>query len=78
VKVFSKPVWVDYREKSVLISWLFLCGLALIYFSAFASMAVQIEGLIGENGILPIVSKLALIESLYQQQKFWQMPIFSG
>jgi len=74
MKVFSKPVWDGYKEESVLISWLFLRGLALIYFSAFASMSVQIEGLIGENGILPIASKLVLIEQFYQQQKFWQMP----
>lgn len=37
-------------------------------------MSLQIEGLVGENGILPLVSKLALIEQFYQQQKFWQLP----
>ena len=74
MKAFSKPIWDVYREESVLISWLFLRGLALIYFSAFASMSGQIEGLVGENGILPVASKLELIEQFYQQQKFWQMP----
>ena len=33
--------------------WLFLRGLGLIYLIAFASMAVQVSGLIGEQGILP-------------------------
>lgn len=74
MKFFSKPTWEAFSEESILICWLFLRGLALIYFSAFASMSVQIEGLVGENGILPLVSKLALIEQFYQQQKFWQLP----
>jgi len=67
MKAFSKPIWDVYREESVLISWLFLRGLALIYFSAFASMSGQIEGLVGENGILPVASKLELIEQFYQR-----------
>src|SRR5690606_11085138 len=33
--------------------WIFLRGLALIYLIAFISLWVQMEGLIGENGILP-------------------------
>ena len=74
MKVFSKSFWNAYSADTILISWVFLRGLALIYFSAFASMSVQIEGLVGANGILPAVSKLALIEQFYQQQKFWQMP----
>jgi len=73
-KIFSKAFWNRYSANYVLISWLFLRGLALIYFSAFASMAVQIEGLIGAYGILPVTDKLALIESIYPQQKFWQLP----
>jgi lipase maturation factor 1 len=34
--------------------WLFLRGLGLIFFSAFYSLAFQIQGLIGERGILPV------------------------
>jgi len=74
MKVFSNSFWDTYGADTTLISWIFLRGLALIYFSAFASMSVQIEGLVGENGILPAVSKLAFIEQVYLQQKFWQMP----
>ncbi len=37
-------------------------------------MAVQIEGLVGENGILPISSRLALMEQIYSAEKFWQFP----
>ena len=74
MKVFSKPFWNHYSSDYTLSSWLFLRGLALIYFSAFASMVVQIEGLVGANGILPAVTKLALIEQFYPDQKFWHMP----
>lgn len=74
MKLFCKTFWNHYGADSTLISWVFLRGLALIYFFAFASMLVQIEGLIGVNGILPINNKLALVESVFQDQRFWQMP----
>ena len=53
--------WLRTNSTYFLVSWIFLRGLAIIYFAAFASMSVQIEGLVGENGILPIKSKLAEI-----------------
>ena len=40
-------------EQYQLISWLFLKLLSVIYFSAFLSIAIQITGLVGSNGILP-------------------------
>ncbi len=46
------------------VSWLFLRGLGIIYIIAFTSFAVQIEGLIGSDGILPISTKLRTLESL--------------
>jgi predicted DCC family thiol-disulfide oxidoreductase YuxK len=36
------------------VSWVFLRGLGLVYFAAFASLAVQVRGLIGSDGILPL------------------------
>jgi len=36
-----------------LTAWLFLKGLALVYFAAFLSLAGQIDGLAGSGGILP-------------------------
>lgn len=36
------------------VSWIFLRGLALIYFAAFASLAAQILGLVGSAGVLPL------------------------
>ena len=40
-------------EQYQLVSWLFLKFLSIIYFSAFLSIAIQITGLVGSNGILP-------------------------
>ena len=58
-----------------LVSWIFLRLLALIYLSAFASMAVQIEGLIGSNGILPIATRLAVIQEVITgHEKYWLFP----
>lgn len=49
-------------------------GLALIYFAAFLSMAVQIEGLIGANGLLPVASFLELISQNSQGSRFFVLP----
>lgn len=57
-----------------LVSWWFLRGLALIYFSAFASMYGQITGLIGQHGILPLPDILDRIALMYQQEKYWRFP----
>lgn len=44
----------NYEPSSyTLASWLFLRALALVYCIAFLSLAVQIRGLIGQDGILP-------------------------
>jgi hypothetical protein len=40
----------------VLSTWLFLRLLGLVYLMAFASLAVQIKGLLGERGILPVAN----------------------
>jgi len=45
----------DYR----LVAWLFLRSLALVYLAAFGSLAVQITGLAGSEGIYPIAEQLA-------------------
>lgn len=64
--------WVP--ETSAAISWLFLRGLGLIYFAAFASLATQILGLIGADGILPLNDALARIAEQFPQQKYWLFP----
>jgi predicted DCC family thiol-disulfide oxidoreductase YuxK len=46
-------------ERYALVSWLFLRLLGAIYIAAFASLGVQIVGLIGQKGILPVADYLS-------------------
>ena len=67
----------DLLEPSIdhqLASQLFLRGLALIYVAAFVSLAVQIDGLAGPDGILPFKQLLdrALAEDGYAA--LWRIP----
>jgi predicted DCC family thiol-disulfide oxidoreductase YuxK len=48
-------------EQYDLVSWIFLRGLGLIYFAAFASLAAQILGLVGVDGVLPLESFLRMV-----------------
>ncbi|MBL1262342.1 lipase maturation factor family protein [Candidatus Methylomicrobium oryzae] len=66
--------WLAVGPTDTLVSWLFLRGLAMIYLAAFASLSVQIEGLIGTQGILPIQAKLAESAQLYDSDKYWLFP----
>ena len=55
---FSKLTWLGWgeyteRPEHFKVRWIFLRGLALIYLTAFISLWVQIDGLVGSKGILP-------------------------
>lgn len=68
-------VRLNFYQNHTQIIWVFFRFLAFIYFSAFASMLVQVEGLIGSNGILPLSERLADIESFVPGlEKYWYMP----
>ncbi len=54
--------------KDVLSRRVFFRGLALVYFIAFVSLAVQIVGLVGEHGILPAKEWLALLDRDYPNE----------
>jgi len=55
--------------------WLFLRALGLIYFSAFYSLAFQIRGLIGPQGVLPAGEYLqAVARSNLGHVRFWYAP----
>ncbi len=71
-----KQFWIrfSYSDEYHLISWLFLRGLALVYIAAFASMYVQIRGLVGAEGILPLVEKLAYIREAVGSAGIWKFP----
>ena len=55
--------------------WVFLRALGAVYFSAFFSLAFQIRGLIGPEGILPAGSYLqAVAQALGHVQQIWYAP----
>lgn len=65
----------DYSPASYLnIRRIFLTLLAVIYFIAFASLWVQVHGLIGENGIVPAKSLLDAVQEKLGGDRFWAFP----
>ena len=60
----------DYR----LVSWVFLRIIGLIYLAAFASLAVQIKGLLGADGVLPAGEYLEQALRVMGSQAFWRIP----
>src|SRR5260370_26686274 len=54
--------------------WVFLRALGLIFFSAFYSLAYQIRGLIGPNGILPARDYLVQVARVLGSARFWYAP----
>jgi predicted DCC family thiol-disulfide oxidoreductase YuxK len=61
-------------ERYDVVAWLFLRGLGLIYVAAFASLAVQIRGLVGSDGIVPISQYLAAARTGLGDAAYWHMP----
>jgi hypothetical protein len=58
----------------VLIEWLFIRLLGLIYLIAFVSLAVQITGLVGSGGILPVGEYLRAVQERLGALGYWQVP----
>ncbi|HYL38570.1 MAG TPA: lipase maturation factor family protein [Bryobacteraceae bacterium] len=56
------------------VEWLFLRILALIYCTAFWSLAVQITGLAGARGILPAARYLEAAKETFGVRAYWLMP----
>ena len=54
--------------------WLWLRALGLIFFSAFYSLAFQIRGLIGPEGILPARDYLQQVAQQLGSLRFWYAP----
>src|SRR5438552_4384532 len=53
---------------------LFLRGLAIVYLIAFISLLLQVNGLIGSNGILPVREYLDTIDSEYGNTAYALFP----
>lgn len=55
-------------------TWLFLRGMALVLAIAFSSLALQVRGLIGENGIAPAATFLTRVFQQLGLSSFHQAP----
>ena len=55
-------------------NWLFLRLLGLVYLIAFVSLWVQIEGLIGTNGILPVADYLERVHEVTGADRYRRLP----
>ena len=64
----------DDASRWVLSRWLFLRMLGVVYFVAFVSLWVQVEGLIGSNGILPVADYLDAASRQLGGARFAQFP----
>ena len=53
---------------------LFLRGLGLIYLAAFVSLALQVRGLVGAQGILPLEEYLAAARTGWGTDAYWRLP----
>src|SRR5262245_25218913 len=54
--------------------WLFLRLLGLVYLAAFLSLGVQIRGLIGSHGILPVADYLSAIQQEVGEERYYLFP----
>ncbi len=57
-----------------LTAWAFLRLLALVYFAAFASLGVQITGLVGRDGLLPLGPYLEAALAQIGSRALWVLP----
>ncbi|HXM78426.1 MAG TPA: lipase maturation factor family protein [Thermoanaerobaculia bacterium] len=62
------------RPEYAVASALFLRLLGLVFLAAFLSLFVQVEGLIGSRGILPIAELLPLVAAQTGLERFWLLP----
>jgi predicted DCC family thiol-disulfide oxidoreductase YuxK len=54
--------------------WVYLRLLALVYLAAFTSLTVQLPGLIGSEGILPVADYFGAVDAQYGPEKYWWLP----
>ena len=62
------------QPRYVLSRWLFLRLLALVYLIAFASLAPQLRGLVGEQGLLPAADLLERAGEFYGAAAWYEFP----
>jgi len=76
LSILTRILWgrVLHAEQYELVSWLFLRSLGAIYIAAFASLAVQILGLVGQDGILPLADYLSAAHAALGAAAYWFLP----
>ena len=62
------------RPTYIIVRFLFLRLLGLIFLIAFVSFWVQVDGLVGKNGILPAAEFLKMIEDQLDVVRYFQFP----
>lgn len=72
----TRLLWGDRLEpeRGVLVRWLYFRALGLIYLIAFGSFGMQISGLIGSSGILPVGDYLQWIGQSFGVRGYWLAP----
>lgn len=58
-----------------LLSSLFLRCLGLVYLAAFVSFGVQVLGLVGSHGILPLQEFIGAVQSRHGMERYWLLPM---
>jgi hypothetical protein len=57
-----------------LTQWLFLRAIAVVYAIAFASLAVQVKGLLGAQGVTPAADFLSRVNDAWGASRVFQLP----
>jgi len=70
----SWPLTRDGRDSYAIAGSLFLRALAVVYIMAFVSLAVQIRGLAGANGMLPAATFLEALRTQAGAARFFEVP----
>lgn len=65
---------LTHRPNHRRVAWLFLRLLGLCFFVAFLSLGVQVVGLIGKEGLLPLGEFLSAVRDQAGRGSFWQLP----
>jgi predicted DCC family thiol-disulfide oxidoreductase YuxK len=72
----TRCLWGDFAQRPQYrgMRSILLRGMGAVYLMAFWSLAVQVDGLVGRRGILPVGTYLAEMKSLLGTQAYWEFP----
>jgi predicted DCC family thiol-disulfide oxidoreductase YuxK len=72
----TRLLWGQHFERPAFryAPWLFLRLLGVVYFFAFLSLATQVTGLVGHEGILPAGEFLGVVRARFGGERYWLFP----